>query len=341
MARGLDFDALTAEWEPRLRDAFLRAVAEIANRVQISTVAQLLDRGDIEGAVRAVGIDELDFRDLDSLIAQSFDAGGKATETAIPALREPLGGVVRFRFDVRNPRAEEWARERSSTLVREIVEDQRTAIRQSMASGLERGLNPRTVALDLAGRMPAGRNERVGGIIGLTSQQERWVAAYAEELTSGDPEAMRNALKRGLRDKRFDRTIEKAIREGKPLPADTVARLRTLYASRALKYRADVISRNETIRALGAAQTEAYDQAIERGNVQEGSIRKFWFTARDERVRSTHRMIPGMNKDGRAWKEPFATPTGPSMHAPHSIDIMCRCHERVRIDYFASLRQAA
>lgn len=127
----------------------------------------------------------------------------------------------------------------------------------------------------------------------------------------------------------------KAIREGRGLPADTQLKMRTAYANKALKWRADNISRTETIRALGAAQIDAYQQAIDKGHLDKSLIRRFWQTAGDERVRPTHRLIPGMNKDGRAWDEPFQTPHGPSMHAPHSSDPQCRCMEKVQVDFLA------
>jgi hypothetical protein len=117
--------------------------------------------------------------------------------------------------------------------------------------------------------------------------------------------------------------------------------MRTAYANRALKWRGDNIARNETIKALGAAQTQAWQQAIDKGAVETDLLLRFWVTAGDERVRHTHRLVPGMNKGGRRWGEPFLTPTGPSMHAPHDTDPVCRCHERIKIDYLARAVRAA
>lgn len=338
MARNTDpIEALTEQWEPRLRDAFLAAVQRIADRVSVSAVAEALARGDIEAAVRLVGLDANDFVGLRNAVHDAFASGGSAVAETIPAIRDGAGALIKILFDVRNYRAESWITSRSSTLVQQIVDDQRTMIRTNLRAGLEAGLNPRTTALDLVGRINPQTKTRVGGIIGLTSGQEAWQRAYAAELSSTDPATLRKALNRGLRDKRFDRSVEKAIASGEPIPADIRTKMLVAYRNRSLKYRADTIARNETIRALGRAQTEAYQQAIDGGQVDADTITRFWRTAGDERVRHTHRLIPGMNAKGVGWNEPFQTPTGPSMHAPHDVDVLCRCREVVRLNYFKGL----
>lgn len=330
-------EALTEVWEPRIRAAVLDAVRAISDRVSLSVLEARLRVGDVEGALRAVGLSEADFTGLRDATTAAYADGGRGSAEAIPAARDPGGALVKVLFDVRNPRAERWVSSRSATLVGGIVSDQREAIRSHLRSGLEAGVNPRTAALDLVGRIDPRTKSRVGGAIGLTSGQEAWQRAYADELASSDPADLRKALARGLRDARFDRSIAKAIEMGEPIPAETRAKMVAAYRTASLKYRADTIARTETIRALGASQAEAYDQAIERGQVSESALRKFWQTAGDERVRHDHRMIPGMNAKGRMWAEAFDTPTGPSMHAPHETDVMCRCREIVRIDRFRGL----
>lgn len=327
------FDLLTETWEPTIRKAFLDAIRDIAGRVNVSLIATMLEKGDVDGALRAIGLDPVAFRGLDKAIVDTFNAGGIGFESKIPAVRSPDGALLQFRFDVRDPQAEQWARQASSTLVTGIIDDQRTAIRQNLEAGLVEGANPRTTALSLVGKINPATRQREGGIIGLTAQQERWQRNFASEIAGTDPAALQNALTRALRDKRFDGAIRKAIATGEPIPAATQAKMRLAYRNRMLKYRADVIARNETLRALSASQTDAFRQAINKGQVQVETITRNWVTAGDERVRHTHRLIPAMNKDGVGWDEPFQTPSGPSMHAPHDHDIMCRCRETIDIDF--------
>lgn len=339
MARNSDpLDDLTAKWEPTLRKAFLDAINELTDRVNVNVVGQLLERGDIQGAIRAVGLDPLDFRGLDAAILQAFADGGSQFAQQIPATRSPEGSIIQFRFDARNPSAEDWARNHSSQLITQIIADQRVSVQNYIAGGLEAGRNPRSTALELVGRRNRVTGQRQGGIVGLTSIQSQYVETARAELSSGNAALLKNYLTRNRRDKRFDRTVTKAIRDGQPIPLETVNRMTAQYSDRLLLLRGEVIARNETARTLGQSRTETYQQAINRNHIQQDTITRFWITAGDERVRHTHRLIPGMNKAGRRWDEPFATPTGLSMHAPHDTDVMCRCHERIRINYFAGLK---
>lgn len=339
MARNVDpFEALTEKWEPEIRKAFLAAIAEIRDKASIEAIAEQIRRGNIEDAIRAVGIDPVNFRLLDQAIQAAFNNGGAVFGQAIPAIRDGVtNAVVQFYFDIRNTRAEAWARDRSATLVTGIITDQQVAIRASIVAGLEAGINPRTAALDLVGRRSPATGLREGGIVGLTSGQEQWQRNYAAEISSTDTQSLRAALQRGLRDKRFDRDIRKAIATGEPIPAATQAKMLAQYRNASLKHRGVVISRNESIKALGASQHEAYQQAIDKGQIEADQIKRFWVTAGDERVRHTHRLIPGMNKEGRGWYEPFQTPTGPTMHAP-SDEPLCRCREKIRLNFFKDLR---
>jgi hypothetical protein len=324
-----EIERLTAAWEPRIRDAFLEAFAAAVTHVDIVALTALIQAGNIEGALAAVGVSTADFSALALTQTSAFnDAGMALARTASRATFQVL-------FDVRNPRAEQWIRQRSSTLIQEITDDQRTTIRNALEAGMQAGENPRTTALNLVGRIDPRTKQRTGGVIGLHSTQEAWLRSYSADLASEDPTRLRALLQRGLRDKRFDASVLKAIRDGTAIPAEIQAKMRAAYAHRALKWRADNIARTETIRSLGQAQTEMWQQQIDRGKVDVDLMVRRWVTAGDERVRHTHRLIPGMNKDGRKWNEPFDTPTGPQMHAPSQTDIGCRCYEKVTVDYLA------
>jgi len=335
MAKRIDpqlLNRLADEFEPNMQDAFLASVNQVTSRVKITEVEAAIRRGDIEEAVRLIGFDPLDLRPLTREMEGVYEGGGIRTAQAVEKAA-PRGAQVIIRFDVRNLRAEQWIAQRSSLLVTDIVNDQREMIRAALRDGLSRGLNPKTVALDLVGRINPKTGNRVGGLIGLTQRQEQWQRNYLNELLSDDPALLRNALTRDLRDRRFDRAVAKAIREGKPIPAATRRKMLAAYRNKSLRYRAETIARNETLAALNEANREAYRQAVESGAIKEDAIKRYAHTAGDERVRDDHVLIPGMNADGVGLNQPFQTPEGAFMTAPFGIQ--CRCFVETRIDFLA------
>lgn len=329
-------DGLVNEWEPQLRRAFLGSISGIADAAQISAIEARLRVGDVEGALIAVGIDPVQFRRLDIAIAQAFEAGGGFTATSLPAARTSQGARLSILFDVRSPRAEQWLRDRSGTLIREIVDDQRNMVRQHLAAGLEAGNNPRTVALDLVGRV-APNGKRQGGAIGLTNSQEAWTRNFRTELQTLNPAA----LDRKLRDARFDRTVRRAINSDTPLSASEIDGMVASYRNRALKLRADSIARTETIRALNEGQVEAAQQAIAKGQVKAEVMTKVWIATGDGRTRDTH---TAMHDQSVGINERFVSPSGVSLDypgdpsAPAFETVNCRCTMLVRVDFLRGVR---
>ncbi len=332
----MDIDALIDSWAPKLQRAFMLAIAGIRDAAQVGLIAKMLERGDVDGAIRAVGLDPLAFRDLDKAIADAFEDGGRRAAADIPALGQPSGHALKILFDVRNMSAEAWLRQHSAGLVTAIVDDQRVAIRQHLEAGMAAGSNPKDVALDLIGRVNPATGNRAGGVIGLTASQEEWARNYAAELASNDP----SALTRNLRDKRFDKTIQKAIDAGTPLPADVQAKMVATYRNRALRYRGETIGRTEAMTSLHQAQDEAYQQAVAKGQVKPANVRKIWASARDSRVRHTHKVLDGTSI---GMAEVFVSPSGARLRfpgdpsAPAAEVIQCRCHVTYRVDRLANV----
>lgn len=345
MARRSDreiFEELLATHEPRIRDAFLDAIRDLVDNITLRVVVERLERGDVAGAINAMHLDAEAFGQLERVIADAYNDGGSATVGNLPRLTDPSGSRVVFRFNIRNPEAEAWLRSHSSTLVTRIVDDQREAIRTAFTEGLSQGINPRVSALNVVGRVSRVSNRRTGGVIGLTAQQERFVASARQELSSGDPETMAHYLTRGRRDKRFDRTIAKAIKEGKPVPPEMVAKITGRYADGLLALRGEMIGQNETATALHKATYDAVAQQIAAGKIAAQDVRKVWKHTPQERPRLNH---VAMNGKSVAWGEPFTLPNGVTMDFPHdpngpaSENLFCKCMWLPKIDYFASVER--
>lgn len=216
----------------------------------------------------------------------------------------------------------------------EIVADQQQAIRQTIEQGLADGRNPRNVALDVVGRINRATQRREGGIIGLTSQQAGYVTNARAQLETLDA----GYFDRKLRDKRFDRVVQRSIRDGKALSRADIDRITGRYADRLLAHRGEVLARTESIAALHAGQFEAARQLVDSGKVRADQITKVWDATGDARTRASH-----MAMDGQAvgLNEPFITPGGFRMMHPHDVSlgapadeiIQCRCFMAIRVKY--------
>ena len=333
------FEALADRFEPRLRDAFLAAITEIKSGVTLRLLVERLERGDVQGALDVLQIEREAFGLLELAFVDAYNAGGIAQADAL-RLRDPEGNRILFRFGVRNPAAEAWVREHSSSLVTRIVDDQRESIRVALTEGLAAGHNPRTTALNIVGRTNRAINSREGGIIGLSGQQQRFVASARQELVSGDPAMLRHYLGRARRDKRFDATVLKAIREGKPLPAETVQRIVGRYADRLLALRGEMLGRTETLNALGKARDDAMSQAIASGKVDARFVTKHWRRSPAEHPRMQHTLMSGQSVP---FLEPFVMSDGTRMMYPHDPSapgrhtIGCKCVVEYRVDYIGQL----
>lgn len=323
-------------------DAFLEAIDKIKSAASIQRLTAAIEARDIEGALDILDIDPADFNDVLDRIRDANQEGGKTTADQMPK-RKPDGTALNIRFDGRNPEAERGVRERALKLVGGLTADARRAGTNRIADGLARGDGPKKIALDLVGRMNRVTQKREGGVVGLSVPQEEAARRARDELASDDAAGLRNYLTRKRRDRRFDRSVTKAIREGAKVDPAIAAKANTAYERRLLQTRGETIGRVETMTAIQAAKREAFRQAAAEGKVDESSIRKAWRSAGDLRVRHTHVMLNG---ESAAFNEPFVSTSGALMQHPMDTSLgagvaeiaNCRCDCEYRIDFLANLR---
>lgn len=338
-------EQLTADWDAKFRAAFIDAVSEIISRITLGLIVERLERGDVQGAINALNIEQAAFGGLATTVQQAFNAGGIAIVSGIPAIKDPEGHRAVLRFDVRDPAAEAWIRQHSATLVQGLTTEAVASSRATIETGLAAGRGPRAIATDLVGRVSRASGKREGGAIGLTEAQARQLANARSQLISGDPEALRAFMQRKLRDRRFDRTVEKAIREGKALDKATIDRMVTSLSNRMLKFRADTIARTETLEAIEASQHEGYRQTMDRlGLNPMTDVEKEWIATSGDRTRDTHMALHRQKVEG--LDTPFQSISGAllrfpgdrSLGAPASELINCRCHPIYRLRFERALR---
>ena len=336
----MTFEELLNQFEPKIAAAFREAIDDIKSAVVLARVVERLERGDINGAIRALQIEGDAFSALELALGETFNAGGINAVAALPKVTDPQGNRVIWRFGVRNPEAERLLRLQSSLLVTRITEDQREGIRYALKQGLSQGRNPRSTALDVVGRVSKVTGRREGGLIGLTQRQIEFVERARLNLLSGDPEAMKQYLQLKTRDKRFDRTVIAAIKAEKPVSAEAVSDIIGRLNDKNLQLRGEMLARTETMTALGTARDEAMRQQIEAGKVAIDDVQKIWRSASDSRVRHTHRSLSGQSvgMSGSFTSSSGATlryPGDPS--APASEIVGCRCWLQYKVDYMGSV----
>jgi hypothetical protein len=273
-----------------------------------------------------------------------------------PTLSAPGGGSINFRFDMTNPRAEAKIRTEAASRITGYVDEQVETARRVIADGFQRGEGPETIATDIAGRINPISGKREGGIVGLSDPQVTYVESMRRRLLSGDPHEMIKVLgsfgKDGkwvegtgqtLRDRRYDASIKKAIREvaaGKPNPltADRVDEMTAKYSDRLLKRRAEDIARTETAQSVMAARAEATQQAMDKDNLPDEALSKEWRHlggirhARDSHLIMNGQKVIGMNT-------PFFLPDGSIMLHTHDPqggvknNANCRCDTAFDLDW--------
>lgn len=336
------YETLSDRFGRAVADAFFRALDDIRRRAEVQRLTAAIEARQIEEALEALHLDPAAFDEVAEAIRETYAESGNIEADRLPR-RDPDGNALVVRFFGRNPVAEDWIRRSSGTLITRITDDQREAVRASLRDSFEAGVNPRSAALRIVGTIDRTTGRRVGGILGLTAGQEGYVRNARAELESGDPVQLRAYLERGRRDKRFDRTIQRAIRDEAPVPAETIRKAIVAYERRLLQLRGATIGRVEAMSAIQAAKHEAYRQAIESGVLKENQVTKVWRSAGDFRVRHTHRALNG---DSVRFRENFTTPTGAQMRfpmdtslgAPASEIVNCRCDCEYRIDFLANIR---
>jgi hypothetical protein len=328
-------------FQGRYREEFLRALDQLTADFAFEDIARMIEVGDIEGAVQAVGLEPENFANVAAVTSTAVTAAGQETGKIIP-VRQRGNDKIKFVFRPGNPRAEAAVDMLNTGLMRglnggpAITEEGKRAVREHIRRGLQNGENPRKIARRMRGTWDKAAGAYRGGMIGLTDTQARHVANAEAQLRSGDPTQLRKYLGRKLRDKRFDRTVLKAIREGTPLSEEQIDKMVKGYTRKYVKFRSETVARDQALSALTEGQQQALDQAVQDGHVRNDEIVQEWRTAADDRVRNAHRAIPRMNPGGKPRGEPFDTLLGPLRYprdpqGSRANTIQCRCALAPRI----------
>lgn len=329
---------------PSLQMSFLDYVAVLAGRISVSIVAQLIAEKQVDEILRRLRLgQDSDWSDFYGYLTEAIAAGGAVVASSIPkgAVIDPYtGDEIAFTFNGRSPQAEAWARTRLADLIVEVSDDQKAMVRSVIERGLASGQDPKSLALDLVGRLNRATGMREGGFIGLTNYQAGIVNNVKYKLDS----LSSGYFDYALRDKRFDKTIRQAIEDGTPLSEAYKQKVLQAYRQRLLKYRGEVIARTETLDALRSGKDEAFRQLIESGDLIEGAtITITWHTTLDGRERPSHDSLNGVKVRYGEYFNPrpgvYLAYPGDRHHSPGNSKglaaetIQCRCHAEYNVEY--------
>ena len=304
------------KWDRKISGAFFDSIENIKSNVKLAEIERLLRAGRFSEVLDIASDVNFDrgMAGFSRTLSEAYLAGGTFTAAQSAPFVDTLGVKVEVFFDVANPELGRIVQANRLRFIREVSTEQRVMINQSLSRQIVEGVNPRDMAREIRDS------------IGLTSHQERAVANYRKHLQNLDSDA----LVRRLRDKRFDPTIARAIKEGKPLTKAQMDKMVDRYRKRFVKYRSEVIARTESTRALNLSNKQLWDNLVQEGKIEEGRIKRFWIFTQDSRTRDAHRSIPRLNKEGVGLNEPFRSPLGLIMYpgdpnaTPGNV-IQCRC----------------
>lgn len=307
---------------PSLLKAFQKALDDWRANLDLSAIQTALRNRDIEGAVRAANIQPAALNGLLTVREAAFEAAGAAE---LATLR------INIIFNARRLRGEEQLTRYGAQLVQAVTDDARAMIRTALTDSLSRGQGAKAAA------------KGIRGMIGLTDSQAGWAINLRRKLQN-DPRTALSEFAAGgykLRDKRLDGIVRRAVKAEKPIAAADIEKIVTAYQNRAIRWRSENIARTETLRAVQAGNFEAYQQAVESGKIAAQNVRKVWNSARDNRVRDTHRVLNG---ESVGLNEGFVSPSGAILrypldpNAPLEETVNCRCNVTYRVDHLANIR---
>ena len=238
---------------------------------------------------------------------------------------------------VRNRRAEEWLRTKATSLLTGIKTQWHGRVQDTLVSGMEQGLNPNSVGLELAGRLNVQTGQREGGSVVLGDLEQELVRDVRRCLENRDE----TYFSYDLRDKRFDPSVRRAIKENGELAGEKIALLVNRFEAKLLKHYADMLARTEMLLALNRSEWLSVKELIETGALQELALTRVWDSVGDDQVRPSHRALDRQSLVGLS--ECFVSPvTGArmmhpgdlSMGAPENEVWGCRCRVRYVVDWF-------
>ncbi len=280
---------LAERLEPSLRAAFLTLTKRMAPD-ELAAVIRLLEAGDLDGAVRLIWQSPKTLAAVAATRATWASGLLRLVQSTVRDVPVPRGLIIAA--PVSSPETIAAVRRWEDTAFRRVAQDVQAGLRDTMATELARGINPRQVAVAL--------KQGVGG--GLTAYDTRIIASFRQALEEG---RTADALRRTVRDRRYDPRLAKG--DYTPAQIDTMV---DAYRRKLIRLRAETFARTAAMEAANEAGEIGWRAAIAQGAMRFDEVRRYWVVAADERLCSICAPIPREHPDGVALDEPFRTSVG-------------------------------
>ena len=298
-----------ASLEPQLAIRVMAAYTAIRNSISVPQLVKLLGEASPERiASMLVATEDLlpHFKPFGSAVTQgSIDAAKRFTLDLPVDIKKVLGGTAASRtFGVLNPHIITGLRKLDSRVMLNLTGGVRDTFMDVMVRGMEAGDPHAKIA------------RKLRDTLGLARNQAQAVDNFEKMLKEGD----RDALSRVWRDKRFDRTLQRALgKDGTGLTKAQIDKMTAAYRKRAIASNAATHARTAALDAQRLGQKLNWEDAIAQGTVKRSEVWKRWSDTGDDRVRPEHIEASG---EEVPFDEPFSV-TGEDI--PGESSFSCRC----------------
>lgn len=322
----------------------MASVTDLSANVDWRRLLDNLESGNIDAAIDALNISPAAWSQYSAAVTETFAASGAAHAAQIKSAGI---GSIGTRFNMTNPRAEQWIRENVGSSITFFNQEQIEVARETILSGYAEGKGPRNIATDLAGRATGPGGQRQGGVLGLDSQR----ADRLRKVTDGmaTPEGVQNLVikhRNGNLSLRYrvnrataNRILD-AYRKGEAVTAAQRTVSERQYKNALLRDRANTVAETETADAVLGARDEEIRQVVESEGYRDDQVVKTWRhgRGRTENSRPEHVQMGGTTVVG--IDATFDFPDGTRMRfahdpaggAKHNISCGCQTEYSIRRD---------
>ncbi len=299
-----ELDKIAYRYEKKIQNALIDAFDILRNQYTIPQLTEVINSRGVYGVMELFS--DIDTTISSAIVPQINNAINESGTISIELI--PKGAIEgSISFNMLNENTTSFIRSYQVPLVRQISNNTKEAIRNSINIDLAAGRGPRSTAIQF-------RKD-----IGLTTKQEQYVRNFENALkwqSETDPvkrRQLRNNLQQAikgdkykLQDKRFRSSMNKLLNEEK-ISNKQIDKMVTRYRERYIKYRSEVIARTEALRATSVGNHEMLKQNIESGSVNDNILR-FWDATNDRRTRPWHNKAEVINSKGVKWNQAFKVP---------------------------------